>query len=65
VCRPALSSLIADVAAMRSAAAELFDLVARGALTMPIGQTDPLAAAADAHRDIEARKHAGSVLLLP
>jgi NADPH2:quinone reductase len=66
VCRPALSSLIADVAAMRSAAAELFDLTARGALTMPIGQTYPLAAAAaDAHRDIEARKHAGSVLLLP
>jgi NADPH2:quinone reductase len=65
VCRPALSSLIADVTAMRAAAVELFDLVARGVITVPIGQTYPLAAAADAHRDIEARKHAGSVLLIP
>jgi NADPH:quinone reductase len=50
---------------MRAAATELFDLTARGALKIPIGQTYPLAAAADAHRDIEARKHAGSVLLIP
>jgi NADPH2:quinone reductase len=65
VCRPALSSLTADVPAMRAAAAELFDLVARGILEIEIGGTYPLQDAADAHRDIESRKVAGSVLLLP
>jgi len=65
VCRPALSSLTADVAAMRAAAAELFDLVARGVIKIEIGATYALADAAIAHRDIEARKVAGSVLLLP
>jgi NADPH2:quinone reductase len=63
VCRPALSSLTADVPAMRAAAAELFDLVARGILKIEIGGTYPLQDAAQAHRDIEARKVAGSVLL--
>jgi NADPH2:quinone reductase len=65
VCRPALSSLTADVPAMRAAAAELFDLVGRGILKIEIGGTYPLKDAALAHRDIEARKIAGSVLLLP
>jgi len=65
VCRPALSSLTADVAAMRAAAAELFDLVGRGILKIEIGATYALADAAAAHRDIEDRKFAGSVLLLP
>jgi NADPH2:quinone reductase len=65
VCRPALSSLTADVPVMRAAAAELFDLVACGALKIEIGATYPLQDAAQAHRDIEARKVAGSVLLLP
>jgi NADPH2:quinone reductase len=65
VCRPALSSMIADVASMRTAAAELFDLVARGILKIEIGGTYPLQDAANAHRDIESRKVAGSVLLLP
>jgi NADPH:quinone reductase len=65
VCRPALSSLTADGPAMRAAAAELFGLVARGILTIEIGGSYPLEDAADAHRDIESRKVAGSVLLLP
>jgi NADPH2:quinone reductase len=50
---------------MRAAAAELFDLVTRGILTIEIGGSYPLEAAARAHRDIEERKIAGSVLLLP
>jgi NADPH:quinone reductase len=65
VCRPALSSLTADVPAMRAAAAELFDLVERGILEIEIGRTYPLADAAAAHRDIENRTSAGSMLLLP
>jgi NADPH:quinone reductase len=65
VCRPALSSLTADVAAMRIAAAELFDLVARGILQIEIGGSYALRDAANAHRDIENRKVAGSLLLIP
>jgi NADPH2:quinone reductase len=65
VCRPALSSLTADVRAMRAAASELFDLVERGALKIEIGRTYPLADASAAHRDIENRTSAGSMLLLP
>jgi len=65
VCRPALSSLTADVPAMRAAAAELFDLVKRGALEVEIGRTYPLSDAAAAHRELESRTSAGSMLLLP
>jgi NADPH2:quinone reductase len=65
VSRPALSRLTADVAAMRQAAAELFDLVRRNALAIKIGASFPLADAAAAHRAIEERSVAGSVLLLP
>jgi len=65
VCRPALSSHIGDPVAMRAAATELFDLAARGVLKVEIGATYPLREAAAAHRAVEARRHAGAVLLIP
>jgi NADPH:quinone reductase len=65
VCRPALSSLTGNVERMRKAAAELFDLVARGVLKVEISRTYALRDAALAHRDIEQRKFAGSMVLLP
>jgi NADPH2:quinone reductase len=65
VCRPGLSSYIRDVATMRTAAAELFDLVQRGVLKIEISQTYPLRDAAAAHQAIEERKNTGSLLLLP
>jgi NADPH:quinone reductase len=65
VCRPALSSLTADIAGMRAAAAELFDLVQRGVLKIAVSRTYPLGDAATAHRDIENRQSLGSMLLLP
>jgi NADPH2:quinone reductase len=65
VSRPALSSVTADVPVMRQAAAELFDLVARGVLKFPVSRAYPLADAAQAHGDIEARLSAGSMLLVP
>jgi NADPH2:quinone reductase len=34
-------------------------------LKIEIGQTYPLKDAIAAHRDVEARKHAGAVLLIP
>ena len=45
--------------------AELFELVMRGALKVEIGRTYALKDAATAHRDLEAWKSTGSLLLLP
>jgi NADPH2:quinone reductase len=63
--RPGLSTHIGETEPMRAAGAELFDLVKAGVLKIEISHTYPLANAAAAHRDVEARKFAGSVLLLP
>jgi NADPH:quinone reductase len=65
ICRPALSSFIADSTTMRAAASELFGLVARGIFKIEISRSYALRDAANAHRDIENRKSAGSMLLLP
>ncbi len=65
VARPALSSLTGDTATMRAAAAELFELVKRGILKVEIGATYALRDAASAHRDLEARKSTGSMVLVP
>ena len=45
--------------------AELFDVVGSGKVRIEVHQTYPLAEAATAHRDLEARKHTGSTNLLP
>jgi NADPH2:quinone reductase len=65
ICRPGVSSYTRDVPTMRAAAAELFELVRTGVLTVEIGRTHPLADAAQAHRDLEGRKVTGSILLIP
>ena len=39
----------------------VFDLIGNGALTVTIGQTYPLRDAAQAHRDLEARRTTGSM----
>src|SRR5262249_23960209 len=65
VSRPALSRLTSDVAAMRAAAAELFNLVQCGALERQIGASFPLAEAPAGHRAVEEHSVAGSVLLIP
>ncbi|HCF24310.1 MULTISPECIES: quinone oxidoreductase [unclassified Novosphingobium] len=46
-------------------AAKLWDMIVSGKLSVQIGQTYPLTEAAQAHRDLEARKTTGSTLLLP
>jgi NADPH2:quinone reductase len=43
----------------------LFGMIAEGKLKVRIAKTYPLAEAAQAHRDMEARKVAGKILLLP
>ena len=44
---------------------DLFSMIAAGKLKLRIAKTYPLADAAQAHRDMEARKMAGKLLLLP
>lgn len=54
-----------DPAEALPGAARLWDMIAAGKLTVTVGQTYPLIEAAQAHRDLEARKTTGSTLLLP
>jgi NADPH2:quinone reductase len=65
VCRPAFSSHIADPNDYRIACDELFDLVQRGVLRVEAGRSYALRDAAQAHRDLEARRTAGSTVLVP
>ncbi|MBI3709224.1 MAG: quinone oxidoreductase [Proteobacteria bacterium] len=65
VSRPGFSHYIADTQTYRAACAELFDLVARGILKVEIGRSYALCDAAAAHRDVEHRSFAGSLVLLP
>jgi NADPH2:quinone reductase len=65
VSRPGVSHYLADPAVARAACGELFDLVARGILKIEIGKTYALRDAAVAHRDLESRLSAGSLVLLP
>ena len=63
--RPTLFHYIATRRELQKAAQELFDVVTRGIVKVHIGQTYALQDAAEAHRDLEARKTTGSTVLLP
>jgi NADPH2:quinone reductase len=63
--RPTLAHYIADPEELRAGAAELFDAVLGGAVKVEVGRTYPLSEAAQAHRDLEARRTTGSTVLLP
>jgi len=65
VSRPGFSHHIADQVARKAACDELFDLVTRGILKVQTGRRYALRDAAAAHRDVEARQTAGSVVLIP
>ena len=65
VSRPAFSTYIEEPGELQSACAELFDLVKRGVLKVEISRRYALRDAAEAHRDLEARKYAGSLILVP
>ena len=49
----------------QAAARELFEVVGGGQVRIAVNQTYPLREAAQAHRDLEARKTTGSTALLP
>ncbi|MDB4982782.1 MAG: Quinone oxidoreductase, NADPH-dependent [Myxococcales bacterium] len=63
--RPSLGAYVATREELVEAALALFEVVTSGAVKVDIGQTYPLADAAAAHRDLEARKTTGSTVLLP
>mgnify|MGYP000857570072 CR=1 FL=1 len=65
VTRPALFHYISTAARLKAAARELFDVVGRGQVRIPIGQRYKLSDAAQAHRDLEGRRTTGCTVLIP
>jgi NADPH:quinone reductase len=65
VSRPTLFSHIATRERTQAMADELFGVVSSGAVAIRIDQRYPLAEAAQAHRDLEARATTGCSVLLP
>ena len=63
--RPTLMTYTAKREDLVASAGELFYVVGSGAVNIEVRQTYPLADAAQAHRDLEARKTTGSTVLLP
>ncbi|WP_374530682.1 quinone oxidoreductase [Novosphingobium sp.] len=65
VTRPTLYDYYADPAEAAAGAAKLWDMVGSGKVKVTIGQEYPLLEAAQAHRDLEARRTTGSTVLVP
>jgi len=63
--RPSLANYVSDPAELAWRAADLFKWLGEGRLKLQIHRTYPLAEAAQAHRDLEARKTSGKLLLKP
>jgi NADPH:quinone reductase len=63
--RPTLFTYTAQREDLLKAASELFSVVKSKAVKISVNQTYPLSEAAQAHRDLEARKTTGSTVLLP
>jgi len=63
--RPMLGNYIATREELESRASALFGMIAAGKLKLRIEHTYPLAEAQRAHRDLEGRKTAGKLLLIP
>lgn len=65
VTRPTLATYTAKRADLEAMAAELFEVVASGAVQIRVNQTFALSDAAEAHRALEARQTTGSTVLIP
>jgi NADPH2:quinone reductase len=63
--RPTLFHYVARRADLDRAARELFGVIGSGVVRIEIGQTYALQDAAQAHRDLEARRTIGSTVLIP
>jgi NADPH:quinone reductase len=65
VTRPTLFTHIAKRADLEAISADLFDMVAKGIVPVPINQTYALADAVRAHQDLEGRRTTGTTVLKP
>ncbi|NQU69654.1 MAG: quinone oxidoreductase [Rhodospirillales bacterium] len=63
--RPSLPNYVATREELTKRARELFRVVANGTVKIEVNQTYALKDAAQAHRDLEARKTTGSTVLIP
>lgn len=63
--RPTLYDYTSTQAELDDSAGALFDLILEGVIKVEVGQTFPLAQAADAHRALEARETVGATVLVP
>jgi NADPH2:quinone reductase len=63
--RPTLVTYVAKRADLLANANDLFDVVGKGVVKINVNHTYPLKDAAQAHRDLEARKTTGSIVLVP
>lgn len=63
--RPSLANFVRTGQEFSWRAEELFAAIAGGDITVEVGGRYPLAEAARAHRDLQGRKTAGSIVLLP
>ena len=65
ITRPTLGTYVAKHADLLATARDLFSMVRSGKVKIRVNQTYRLADAAEAHRDLEARKTTGSTVLIP
>jgi NADPH2:quinone reductase len=65
VTRPTLQDFIRARVDLEAGAAELFGVVERGIVRIEVNQSFALADAANAHRELEARRTTGSTILIP
>jgi NADPH2:quinone reductase len=63
--RPTVMTYVARREDLLANASELFDVVGKGAVKIAASRTYPLREVAQAHRDLEARKTTGSIVLIP
>lgn len=63
--RPSLFAYTANRQALEENAAELFGMVSSGQIKIAINHRYPLREAAEAHRDLAARRTTGSIILVP
>ncbi|MEZ5900505.1 MAG: quinone oxidoreductase [Hyphomicrobiaceae bacterium] len=63
--RPSLFAYTATRQELLDNAADLFSMVGSGKIKIEVNHRYPLAATADAHRDLEGRKTTGSIVLIP
>ena len=63
--RPTLNNYVARREDLLATANDLFNVVASGAVKIPVNQTYKLKDAQQAHRDLESRETTGSSILVP